>query len=285
MVGSGVEPDRAADRLLGSGEYYSPMVAQERHGPLLLTELAQPRARALPRHEHAQPYVTIVLAGQYSEHCVRHPTALPPFTAIFNPSGVSHTAEVGPAGTRLFTVECPLEFLVALDLRLPSHPVVDAGTSALLWSGLELFSAFKARTADPLVAEGQTLEMLGALSGPGTTVETAPPPWFRRLRDRLHAQFRESLRLSDLAAEAGVHPVHVARVFRAREGQTPGAYVQRLRVRAACERLRDDELSLAHVAADSGFADQSHFNRTFKKIVGVTPGAFRKALLVCSRGR
>jgi AraC family transcriptional regulator len=102
------------------------------------------------------------------------------------------------------------------------------------------------------------------------------------MKDRLHSQFRESLRVVDLAAEAGVHPVHLARVFKAQERQTPGHYMQRLRVRAACELLRDQDTPLAWVAADCGFSDQSHLTRTFKKIVGVTPGGFRKALLTGS---
>jgi AraC-like DNA-binding protein len=80
----------------------------------------------------------------------------------------------------------------------------------------------------------------------------------------LHSQFRESLRVFDRAAEAGAHPVHLAREFRAQEKQTPGDYVQRLRVRAACDLLGDRDTSLAGVAADCGFSDQSHFTRTFK---------------------
>jgi AraC family transcriptional regulator len=69
--------------------------------------------------------------------------------------------------------------------------------------------------------------------------------------------------------------VHLAKAFRRIEGQTAGEYLQRLRVRAACDRLRNSDDSLANLAADYGFADQSHFTRTFRKIVGVTPAAFR----------
>jgi transcriptional regulator GlxA family with amidase domain len=61
-------------------------------------------------------------------------------------------------------------------------------------------------------------------------------------------------------------------VFRAQERQTPADYVQRLRVRAACDLLRDQDTSLAGVAVDCGFSDQSRFTRTFKKIAGATPG-------------
>ena len=151
----------------------------------------------------------------------------------------------------------------------------------MLWPSLGMFSAFKTQTGDAMIAESHLLEMLGALTGAEIDGST-PPSWFRRVKDRLHAQFRDNLRVGDLAAEAGVHPVHLARVFRTQEGQTPGRYVQRLRVRAACERLRDRDMPLAWVAAGCGFADQSHLTRTFRSLVGVTPGTFRKALLARS---
>jgi AraC family transcriptional regulator len=160
---------------------------------------------------------------------------LPAFTAIFNPSGVVHTAPVGQTGARLFTIECRSQFLEQLDVRLPDHPVENPGPGAMLWPGTRLYSAFKARTTDPLVLESHLTEMLGGIAG--SRLGDTRPRWFHRVKDRLHSQFRESIKVCDLAAEAGVHPVRLARVFRAQERQTPGDYVQRLRVRAACDLL------------------------------------------------
>lgn len=54
-----------------------------------------------------------------------------------------------------------------------------------------------------------------------------------------------------------------------------GDYVHRLRVRYASEALRRPGARLADVAADAGFADQSHMTRVFKRVTGVTPGDFR----------
>jgi AraC family transcriptional regulator len=90
--------------------------------------------------------------------------------------------------------------------------------------------------------------------------------------------FREPLRMRDLARDAGVHPVHLARVFRKMEKRTPGEYQQRLQVRAACELLRDPEWPLAVIAAECGFADQSHFTRVFRRMTGTTPAQFRRAV-------
>jgi AraC family transcriptional regulator len=84
--------------------------------------------------------------------------------------------------------------------------------------------------------------------------------------------------MRDLAHEAGVHPVHLARVFRRIEKRTPGEYQQRLQVRAACELLPDPEWPLVVIAAECGFADQSHFTRVFRKLTGTTPAQFRRTL-------
>jgi AraC family transcriptional regulator len=84
--------------------------------------------------------------------------------------------------------------------------------------------------------------------------------------------------MRDLAREAGVHPVHLARVFRKMERRTPGEYQQRLQVRAAGELLRDPEWPLAAIAAECGFADQSHFTRVFHRMAGTTPARFRRAV-------
>lgn len=275
---AGSEAGERRGRALAGGEFYSQVVSQQRQGHFLLTELRQPTARTLPHHEHQLAYVLMVLDGFYAEQTRQNSMELQAFSAVFNPAGVAHSGLVGRGGTRLFTVECPAPYLQGLDLRPPAYPVVDRGTGAMLWPAIAMFSAFKSETADCLLVESYLLEMLGAASGSGA-IDRTVPRWFARVKDRLHCDFRENLRMGDLASEAGVHPVHLARVFRAREGQTPGEYVQRLRIRTACELLRQCETSLAAVALDCGFADQSHFTRTFKRVVGSTPGRLRKLLL------
>ncbi len=152
----------------------------------------------------------------------------------------------------------------------------------MLWPGLSLYSGFKTQTADPLVLEAHVFEMLGAITAlrPSEmqSPERAVPGWFGRVKDRLHDGFRDRLRMRDLAREAGVHPVHLARVFRQIEKRTPGDYQHCLQVRAACELLRDPEWPLAAIAAECGFADQSHFTRVFRRMAGTTHGRDRKVV-------
>jgi AraC family transcriptional regulator len=103
----------------------------------------------------------------------------------------------------------------------------------------------------------------------------ATPGWWHRIIELLHCEFSRDLRISDLAQEAGVHPVHLARVFRRLTRQTPGEWLQRRRIRSACEKLLDRDQGIAAIAAESGFADQSHMTRTFKRYTAMTPAQFR----------
>jgi AraC family transcriptional regulator len=263
--------------LLRGGEFYSPVQARLHTDDVLLSELRQPCSRRVPRHEHELAYVTVVLQGDYLEGDRGKLDELRPFSAVFNPAGAAHSTIIGPAGASFFTIELRESNLRDLGIRLPRLTTFDRGAGAMLWPGLRLYSAFKTETADPLVIEGYVLEMLGAIAELEAEDRTAPR-WFAQVKDRLHDGFREPLRMCDLAREAGVHPVHLARVFRRMERRTPGEYQQGLQVRAACELLRDAEWPLAAIAAECGFADQSHLTRVFRRMAGTTPARFREAV-------
>jgi AraC-like DNA-binding protein len=95
-------------------------------------------------------------------------------------------------------------------------------------------------------------------------------------REALTADPDRSLR--ELARMHAVSPHHLSRVFHAETGHTVARYRMRLRARAALERLAGGERSLADLAADLGFADQSHLCRVLRAEVGHAPSALRRAL-------
>jgi AraC family transcriptional regulator len=93
--------------------------------------------------------------------------------------------------------------------------------------------------------------------------------------DYIHEHLDAELSLDRLAAVAHMSPFHFARLFKASTGLPPHQYVIARRVERAKELLRGRErLTLAAVAVEVGFADQSHFTRHFRRLVGVTPRQF-----------
>src|SRR2546426_2327286 len=131
----------------------------------------------------------------------------------------------------------------------------DGGIAGLAWRLTRELASPDAVT--PLAIEGAALEML-ALAARLDNLGTAkrrPPAWLLRATDMLHSRFLDGLRATDAAGEAGVHPVHLTRVFRAHHG-----------------------VSLGDIALEAGFADQSHFTRAFKRHTGSTPDQFRRRM-------
>ena len=84
------------------------------------------------------------------------------------------------------------------------------------------------------------------------------------------------LKLSELAERAGVHPVHLGRVFRRYYGQSLSAYLCALRVEAARKHLLGSVAPVAQIAVACGFYDQAHLSKAFKQQFGMTPGEYRK---------
>jgi AraC-like DNA-binding protein len=98
----------------------------------------------------------------------------------------------------------------------------------------------------------------------------------RVLLDYLDHHFTENISLRILSDVADLSAFHLLRVFRAAVGLPPHAYVIQKRVDHA-RRLLLKGLPIADVSLEAGFADQSHFTRAFKRIVGITPGCYRSS--------
>jgi AraC-like DNA-binding protein len=140
-----------------------------------------------------------------------------------------------------------------------------------------LFVEFRCRDAlSPLVIEGLALELVGEATRAAAGRLGCPPGWLRRAQEVLHDRFAARFTLAAVAAAAGVHPTHLAAVFRRHVGCTVGEYVRRLRVEFACAALRASTEPLSAIALRAGFADQAHFGRTFKCRTGMTPAAYRR---------
>lgn len=97
------------------------------------------------------------------------------------------------------------------------------------------------------------------------------------MRERLEALPLEQPTAAELAKSARVDPGELARAFRAHYGEGLGDYARRLRLEWAAVQLARTDTALARLAAEAGFADQSHFTRAFKRRYGLAPGQYRAA--------
>jgi AraC-like DNA-binding protein len=103
-----------------------------------------------------------------------------------------------------------------------------------------------------------------------------------RIREFLHAECKGSPSIRTLAREAGLNPFQTIRVFHKHFGMPPHAYLIQLKVGAA-KRLLAKGVAIAAVAAEVGFSDQAHLNRHFRRMTGITPGAYQSAARILDR--
>ena len=154
-----------------------------------------------------------------------------------------------------------------------------------LLDGADLSPWDFAAPLDALAAQDLVLALAGLLAaaagrpGPGRRLEQAA---LARVRERLAAEPQRLPAMAELEACAGVDRWTLARQFRLAYGVSPSGYrVQRQVARA--QALMRAGLALAAVAAEAGFADQSHFTRQFRRTVGLTPAQWRAALALPAR--
>lgn len=96
----------------------------------------------------------------------------------------------------------------------------------------------------------------------------------RRALVLIDLNLTERFSLSELAISVGVSRYHFARLFRASTGHSPMQYFLRQRVQRGKVLLVREGYSICHVATLLGFCDQSHFTRTFRRLMGCTPSQF-----------
>jgi AraC-like DNA-binding protein len=158
----------------------------------------------------------------------------------------------------------------------PERVLADPRAAALLVSAHRA-----AESADALAASALAHTAFGHLltrhaAQPPRAAARSDPRAGRLAREILHERLLDPPVLGDLARAVDSRPFALLRAFKAATGLPPHAYLNALRVRRARELL-DAGMPPAGVAAEVGFTDQAHLNRHFKRVVGVTPGAYRHA--------
>ena len=106
--------------------------------------------------------------------------------------------------------------------------------------------------------------------GPAATRRMAP------VFDYIDTRLGSDLNLAELSALVAMSKHHFLRTFKQACGMTPHQYILGRRLRAAAAALRTTTIPVARVAADQGFGDLSTFNHSFRRLIGVTPTAYRR---------
>jgi AraC family transcriptional regulator len=239
-----------------------------------------PAGLRIPMHTHDGACVSVVVEGEFSERLLRRERACGRGSVLAKPPLEAHDDTFGRAGSRQLIVELAPGTLEATFAHEQPWDTIVHGRAAeadtLARSILRELTI--ADFASPLAIEGLTLELLACVwRMQRNRARRSPPPWLLRAREFLSDQFHIPHNVGQVAANAGVHPTHLAREFRSHFGESVGHYVRRLRVEWAKTQLLTTTDTLAWIAVRAGFTDQAHFTRWFKRQTGATPHRYRSA--------
>lgn len=233
----------------------------------------------VPAHSHDQTHITLILKGACYETYLGKTRTLEPLIVTYFHPGESHALRVLNRNFRTFDIELNDDWLGRL-LERPIAPaaLVDNQNNSIAWLTTRLYQEFKEMDdVSGLAMEGLVLEMLAALARASKPVKTKRSPrWLRRVVETVQDEFARPLTLSELAKTAGVHPSHLAQVFREHYRCALGEFIRRIRVERAIEQMADPDASLSDISLATGFSDQSHFSRVFKRVTGMTPAQYRR---------
>jgi AraC-like DNA-binding protein len=258
-----------------------PITTEQRTiGEFTLTEIRYAPKLHIPRHEHRDAGFCLAFEGSYVESYGREQLDVSPRTVTFSPAGAPHMNTFSPSGAHCFTVDIAPAWFESHDGALASSDVPAKFTDGeVVGVARRLFREFRRDDAVSTIAtEGLTLELIAAAFRAQPRTRGAAPRWLRTAEELMRARFATRFRIAEIAREAGVHPVHLASVFRTHHGCTIGTFVRELRIESARRHLARSSAPLAEVALTCGFANQSHFTREFRRVTSLTPAEYRRAL-------
>ncbi|WP_266170333.1 helix-turn-helix domain-containing protein [Dyella subtropica] len=261
---------------LGRANYGSPQQLRSIGGMLVYATRYEGDA-SLPLHEHDEAYLCLVADGAYVQQASGRDTACESGLLLVHPEGHRHANRFSPLGARCLSIFPSHEFTASDSMQrlLGDHRALNLPDAPRLLARIERELA-ATDDAAPLALQSAIFELV-ALACRSDQGERQPA-WLSKVLERLQDDPLASLSLQELGALAGVHPAHLARRFQQAQGMSVGEYRRALRIKLACRTLACDERSIADVAVEAGFTDQSHFARVFKRVTGQTPRDFRHKL-------
>jgi AraC family transcriptional regulator len=241
---------------------------------MLTTTAYPPRLRLTP-HAHTAAFLLFVRHGGFIEHHGQRSERCERFTCIYRPAYEEHANEFDDKGAMLIAVDLSPVWLARL---------AEAGFAGERFQFRSpLVDQFGDRLDAELAAPDSMSEMIIeslvtdviVFASRFVTKRSGGSVCADRARRLIEQELASPLSLSGIAAEVGVHPVHLARQFRASQGCTVGEYIRLVRVGFVRRELAMTDKPITDIAFSAGFCDHSQLTKTFKRITGQTPTDFR----------
>ena len=237
-------------------------------GGACVRRVIDPSRAAVAEHAHAWPMVSLYVMGEYRNvtECGAQEIAGP--SMVFYRPGAAHRNVAGEAGFEQIEIEFDPAWLGGASLPSSAVLLRIGGACGALARSLA------GACATPLSETDLRASLRRLLAAAQYAPAGSVRGWVGDVSARLRAD--PCRRVGDLAHEIGRSPAWIGPAYRRSTGEGLQETAARIRVERAARLLRESDQGLAVIAAESGFCDQSHMNRTFLRVLGRSPTAVRR---------
>lgn len=256
--------------------YYTGETTSWETANAILSEVRHAHAKSVAAHRHVTPYFSLLLDGAYEERGQGFDLRYEPYTLVFHSAGTVHEDEMA-APSRFLAIDLLERWeRVIAELGGTRAHVFELDGGDPVWLMLRLYREFVARAQAAESSVETLLYELCAHVAKGAQDTLHEPAWLPQVDAVVRERFREPLDLTAISSCVGIHPTHVCRAFRRFRGRTISDAILGARVQHICQTLAESDKPLAEIASESGFTDQSHMTRMFKRLTGYAPGEHRR---------
>jgi AraC family transcriptional regulator len=226
-------------------------------------------------HYHENSHLSFMLQGGVLDKRMSREAERLPGELMFFRAGEPHQTFIKSFPTKNINLAIEHEFLLK---NQASEAAIESAVDENPQAKFIMLKIYKELVVEDVFSDCSIKMLLLNLihTNTRTASKKTRPGWLNIVAELTRDKWNESLTLKDLSEAAGVHPITVSKHFPKYFSCTFGEYMRRLKIEKALYFLKVSAFSLTDIAFECGFADQSHFIRTFKQLTGFLPNSYKK---------
>lgn len=258
------------------GKYYGNLDSEMSFEGILLTKYDYNGVQT-PWHYHENPYFMFVLHGNMIDTNKKKETLLTPGGLMFTNwqeihKGSKHSNKAGGFHLELEKDWFQRHDIPSTDIEGSLH--LENPLITCLMNKVYLETKINDLHSQSSI-ELLILDIFNKMKKSQLSFDLKKPGWAKKLRE-LILDAEANYSLAHLSQELNIHPVHLSREFHKYFGSTLGQYIRQLKLNKAIILMSTKQFTMTEISYRCGFSDQSHFSRTFKSYMGITPREFCK---------